>query len=73
MQPSEADPALLLERTGILFAALTPEREDVFPGDVSPVNVFRYLFDAYFDTQLGPATPPSDGGQIPPVDATVLE
>jgi hypothetical protein len=73
MQPSNADPAVLLERTGILFAAFTPERSDVFPDDISPVNVFRYLFDAYFDTQHGPATPPPGGGQIPPVDAAVLE
>jgi hypothetical protein len=72
-QPSDADPAVLLERTGILFAALTPDHTDAFPEDVSPVNVFRYLFDAYFETQLGPASPPPDGGQIPPVDAAVLE
>ena len=72
-QPSDADPAVLLERTGILFAAFTPERSDVFPDEISPVNVFRYLFDAYFDTQLGPASPPPDGGHIPPVDAAVLE
>jgi hypothetical protein len=69
---TEVDPAILLERTGILFAALTPERSDVFPDDISPVNVFRYLFDAYLGTELGEATPPPDGGQIPPVDAAVL-
>ena len=57
-EPDEADPARLLERTGILFAALTPERENVFPDDVSPVDLFRLLFDAYFDTQYGRATPP---------------
>jgi hypothetical protein len=72
-RPDTVEPAVLLERTGILFAALTPERTGVFPDDISPVNVFRYLFDAYFETQLGPASPPPDGGQIPPVDAAVLE
>lgn len=69
---SDADPAELLERTGVLFAALTPGRERVFPDDISPVNVFRYLFDAYLGTDYGPAPLPQDGGHIPPVDATVL-
>jgi hypothetical protein len=72
-QPADADPARLLERTGTLFAALTPEREDVFPDDVSPVDIFRLLFDAYYGTDYGRATPPEDGGQVPPVDASVFE
>ena len=71
-QPSEADPADLLERTGTLFAFFTPGRDSVFPDDIAPVNVFRYLFDSYFGTELGPADPPDGGGQIPPVDAAVL-
>jgi hypothetical protein len=71
-QPSDAEPADLLERTGTLFAALTPERQAVFPEDISPVSVFRYLFDAYFGTAYGPAVPPPGGGQVAPVDASVL-
>jgi hypothetical protein len=70
--PSEADPARLLERTGILFAALTPSRANVFPDDISPVDLFRLLFDTYLDTELGRATPPPDGGHVAPVDASVL-
>lgn len=72
-QPEEADPAHLLERTGTFFAALTPGRGGVFPEDISPASVFRHLFDAYAGTSLGPAVPPEGGGQVPPVDASVLE
>ena len=71
-QPADADPARLLERTGNLFAALTPEREGVFPDDISPVDLFRLLYDAYFGTDYGRATPPEDGGQVPPVDDQVF-
>lgn len=67
-----AHPALLLERTGILFAALTPGREDVFPDDISPVDLFRLLFDAYFDSDFGRATPPANGGHVEPIDASWL-
>ncbi len=67
------DPALLLERTGILFATLTPGREEVYPDDPSPIDLFRGLFDAYFGTDHGRAVPPDPGGQIPPVDASVLD
>jgi hypothetical protein len=70
--PDEADPARVLERTGILFAALTPERDGVFPDDVSPVDLFRLLYDAYLGTDQGRATPPEDGGHVRPVDAAVL-
>jgi hypothetical protein len=69
----DADPARVLERTGTLFAALTPGREDVFPEDVSPVDLFRLLFDAYFDTDYGRAVPPEDGAQVEPPDASVLD
>jgi hypothetical protein len=72
-QPAEADPARLLERTGILFAALTPDRKELFPDDISPVDVFRLLFDAYLGTDNGRASPPDDGGQVVPVDASVLD
>ena len=70
--PVEADPARLLERTGILFAALTPGREEVFPDDISPVDMFRLLYDAYLGTNYGRATPPPQGGHVAPVDASVL-
>ena len=71
--PDEADPARLLERTGILFAALTPDGPAVFPDDISPVDTFRLLFDAYLGTDYGRATAPADGGHVPPVDASVLD
>ena len=71
--PDEADPARVLERTGTLFATLTPDREGVFADDTSPVDIFRQLFDAYLGTEFGRATPPPGGGQVPPVDASVLD
>lgn len=37
-----------------LFAASTPGKTGLFPEDVSPVNVFRILLDAYFDAGLVP-------------------
>jgi hypothetical protein len=70
--PADADPARLLERTGNFFAAITPGQEDVFPDDISPVDLFRLLYDAYFDTAFGRALPPENGGQVAPVDANVL-
>lgn len=70
--PDEAEPAQLLERTATLFAALTPARDGVFPDDISPVDVFRLLFDAYWGTSYGRAEAPADGGQIAPVDASVF-
>jgi hypothetical protein len=70
--PADADPARLLERTAILFAALTPGQDDLYPADISPVDLFRLVFDAYMDTEFGRAAQPADGGHIPPVDASVL-
>jgi hypothetical protein len=70
---TEVDPAFVLERTGTLFATLTPGHPDVYPDDPSPIDLFRTLFDAYFQTDYGRAMPPDPGGQIPPVDASVLE
>jgi hypothetical protein len=72
-EPDDAEPARLLERTGTFFAALTPGREGVFPADPSPASLLRYLFDAYLGTNLGPAVPPPGGGQVAPVDASVLQ
>ena len=57
---SAADPAALRERTATLFASYTPGREDVFPDDIAPVDIFRLLADAYLGTDLGRATPPGD-------------
>jgi hypothetical protein len=73
VETTDADPARLLERTGNFFAALTPGKENVFPDDISPVDIFRLLFDAYYETDYGRATPPEDGGNVPPVDASVLD
>lgn len=41
----------------ILFAALTPGREDLFPGNVTSVNVLSILMNAYLGTEF-PALPP---------------
>ncbi|HEY6608253.1 MAG TPA: hypothetical protein VI277_03565, partial [Candidatus Limnocylindria bacterium] len=71
--PADVDPALVLERTGTLFATLTPDHPDVYPDNPSPIDLFRTLFDTYFDTDYGRAVPPDPGGQIPPVDASALE
>ena len=73
VEPKDADPALLLERTGILFATLTPGQQDVYPDDASPIDLFRLLFDAYFGTDNGRAVAPDPGGQVPPIDASVLD
>lgn len=51
----EASEAALRERRSTLFAALTPGREDVFPDDIAPQDIARYLADGYFGTDLGPA------------------
>lgn len=71
--PATVDRTILLERTGTLFAALTPGERGVFPDDISPVDIFRLLFDTYFGTDYGRAAPPEGGGQIPPVDPSVLD
>ncbi|MDQ4035540.1 MAG: hypothetical protein M3153_06380 [Chloroflexota bacterium] len=70
---ADADPDIVLERTGTLFAALTPGRTGVFPNDVSPASIFRYLADRYFGTDYGRATPPFAGGHVPPVDSSALD
>jgi hypothetical protein len=72
VDPAEAEPARLLERTGILLATFTPGREDLVPDDASPTNVLRLVFDAYLGTSLGIVEPPPGGGHVPPVDASVL-
>lgn len=71
-EAADADPARLLERTAAFFAALTPGHPDAFPNDISPVDIFRLLSDAYFGTDYGRATPPENGGQVPPVDESVF-
>jgi hypothetical protein len=72
-RPADADPKRLAERTGSFLAALTPGKTDVFPDDPSPASIFRYLFDSYFGTSYGRAVPPPNGGQVPPVDPSVLQ
>jgi hypothetical protein len=42
------------ERTANLFAAYTPGRPDVFPSDISLVNVFGLLFEEYFGRDYDP-------------------
>lgn len=42
------------ERTANLFAAYTPGRSGVFPSDISLVNVFGLLFEAYFGRAYTP-------------------
>ena len=72
-EPADADPARLLERTGNLFAALTPGRENVFPDDISPVDLFRLLFDAYYDTDHGRAIPPETAARSRRSTRSVLD
>jgi len=72
-EPEDAPPDELLERTGTLLAALTPGKTNVYPDDPSPASVMRYLFDAYFGTHFGRAVPPPGGGQVTPLDPSVLE
>ncbi len=71
--PNEVDPARLLERTGTLVAARTPDMEGFLPEDISPADLLRLVFDEYWGTDYGRATPPAGGGQVPPVDASVLD
>jgi len=42
------------ERTANLFAAYTPGRSGVFPSDLTLVNVFGLLFQAYFGREYAP-------------------
>ena len=70
---ADAEPDVVLERTGTLFAALTPGRSQVFPNDVTPASIFRFLADGYFGTDYGGAIPPPGGGHVPPVDESVLD
>jgi hypothetical protein len=42
------------ERTANLFAAYTPGRSGMFPSDISLVNVFGRLFEAYFGREYTP-------------------
>jgi hypothetical protein len=44
------------ERAGILYAALTPGRPNLFADDATPVNTFPLLFNAYFGTDY-PSAP----------------
>jgi hypothetical protein len=43
------DIAGVKERMSILFAYHTPENEELYPPTITPVNVFRLLFNHYFN------------------------
>ena len=58
--PDEAEPRALRERTSVLFAAFTPGESGVFPNDITPASIFRFLSDSYFGTEYGRV--PSYGG-----------
>jgi hypothetical protein len=49
---------------GNLFLGYTPDRAEIFPDDVSLVNVLPRLFNAYLDTELpySPDTSFNEGG-----------
>jgi hypothetical protein len=53
---SRYDPDDPQEHFRNLFAARTPGVDDVFPAGTEMVNVFRYLSNAYFETDF-PALP----------------
>jgi hypothetical protein len=56
------------ERTAILFAAYTPGRSGVFPSDISLVNVFGLLFEAYFGRAYEPQPDTAYGWTEFPLD-----
>ena len=53
--PDEAEPSTLRERTRTLFASFTPGKSGVFPNDITPASIFRFLSDGYFGTEYGRA------------------
>ncbi len=61
--PEEAHPSLLRERTSTLFAALTPGEFNVFPDDITPASIFRFLADGYFGTEDGRLPPRAGDGK----------
>lgn len=50
---ASATTEVIRERFGTLFAAYTPGRSDVFPGDVTPAEVCVDLLNAYFGAHFG--------------------
>lgn len=44
----------LQERFSNFFAARTPSKPLIFPNDITPINIFPILFDAYFDEAIPP-------------------
>ena len=44
----------LQERFSNFFAARTPSRPSIFPTDLTPINLFPILFNAYFDAAMPP-------------------
>ena len=66
IDPDRADEGDTDERTSNLFAASTPGHADLFPDDITPVDVMRLLRDAYLGTSYGPVAPMPDGLDIDP-------
>ena len=48
----DPQPGPIRERLRNFFAARTPGHPNLFPADVTPVNVLPILFDAYLDADL---------------------
>lgn len=49
---NEPDAVGLADRSAVLFAARTPGQPDLFPDDITLVNVLPILFNAYLGTDL---------------------
>jgi len=52
LERSDPQPDAIHERLANLFAARTPARPDLFPDDITLVNVLPHLFGAYLDVDL---------------------
>jgi hypothetical protein len=66
----DTDPDLKLsERVSNLFAAFTPDQQELFGDVTTPVNLFPILFDAYFGTDL----PRSEDRSVVSAPATLFD
>jgi hypothetical protein len=52
LERSDPQPDAIHERLANLFAARTPAHPDLFPDDITLVNVLPHLFSAYLDVDL---------------------